>query len=261
MNALRPRQLPDALLAEGISTFTTEEAQGRLGLSYERAKRALNRLAQSGRVFSPARGFYVVIPPEYRSWQVVPAAHFIDPMMAKLGRTYYVALLSAAALHGASHQAPQVFQVMCDLPLRDRDFHRVRLRFFSGAHVADAPTITRNVSTGTIRVATPELTVVDLAQIPRHSGGLSNVATILREIGRLDGRALAQIIAGRDRSVARRIGWMVEHFGQCENLAPLRELATPHQGERTLLSAGGRKRGRADREWGIRVNTDIEPDV
>ena len=32
--------------------------------------------------------------------------------MAHLSQPYYVALLSAAAYHGAAHQKPQVFQVM-----------------------------------------------------------------------------------------------------------------------------------------------------
>lgn len=261
MIAPRPRELPDTLLAEGISTFTTSEARDRLGLNHENAKRALARLGQSGRLFSPARGFYVVIPPEFRSWRVIPAAYFIDQMMSALDRTYYVALLSAAALHGASHQAPQVFQVMCDPPLRDRDLHRVRLRFSSGAHVADAPVVTKNVPTGTIRVATPELTVVDLVSLPRRAGGLGNVATVLREIGDLDCGALARLAIGRDRSIARRVGWMVENFGSCDDLEPLRDVAAPDQGEPVLLSAGGKKRGRADRTWGVRVNTQIEPDV
>jgi predicted transcriptional regulator of viral defense system len=47
-----------------------------------------------------------------------------------------VALLSAAELHGAAHQAPQVFQVMVDRHVRDRGVGRARLRFFASTHVA-----------------------------------------------------------------------------------------------------------------------------
>ncbi len=60
------------------------------------------RLRQAGRLFSPARGGYVPIPAEYRSWQAVPASHFIDPMMRHLDHDSYVAYLFAADLHGAA---------------------------------------------------------------------------------------------------------------------------------------------------------------
>ena len=53
-------------------------------------------------MFSPTRGGYVPIPAEYRSWRVVPASHFIDPMMRYLDNEYYVEFLSAAEVHGAA---------------------------------------------------------------------------------------------------------------------------------------------------------------
>jgi len=181
--------------------------------------------------------------------------------MRALDRTYYVALLSAASLHGASHQAPQAFQVMCAPPLRDRAIARVRLRFFSGRHVAGAPTEPRTVATGTMRVATPELTVIDMVALPGESGGYGNVATVLGELGALDGSSLAALARPRSRGLARRVGWLVEHFGDCDDLAPLQVAAAPDEGESTLLRAGAGRRGHTDRSWGIRVNTDVHPDL
>jgi hypothetical protein len=70
---------------------------------------------------------------------VVPADWFIDDLMGHLGRRYYVALLSAAARHRASHQAPQVFQMMADGRVLDRAIERVRLRFYASEHTADTP--------------------------------------------------------------------------------------------------------------------------
>jgi len=259
---LAARQLPDHLLSQGVSTFTTRDAQELLNESSPDAvRRALSRLHQHGQVFSPARGFWVVIPPEYRSWGVVPAERFVDEMMRALGRTYYVALLSAAALHGAAHQAPQVFQVMCEPSLRDRAVARVRLRFYSGRHITGAPTEPRTVPMGTLRVATRELTVVDMVALPNESGGYSNVATILGEFGVLDGASLAALALPRGRGLTRRVGWLIERFGQCDDLRPLRQAAAPGQGEPTLLRAGAGRRGHADRAWGMRVNTDIQADL
>jgi predicted transcriptional regulator of viral defense system len=262
MTSVAPRLLPDHLLSKGISTFTTADAQAFLGESSPAAvRRSLSRLRAGGQVFSPAQGFWVVIPPEYRSWGVVPAERFIDEMMRALGRAYYVALLSAASLHGAAHQAPQVFQVMCAPPLRSRAVARVRLRFFSGRHVSGAPTEARTVPTGAIRVATPELTVVDMVALPGASGGYGNVATVLRELGTLDGASLAALARPRGRGLTRRVGWLAEHFGDCDDLEPLREAATPGEGEPTILRAGAGRRGHTDRTWGIRVNTDVLADL
>jgi len=39
---------------------------------------------------------------------------FIDQLMKHLGRSYCVGLLSAAEIHGADQQRPQVFQVFAD---------------------------------------------------------------------------------------------------------------------------------------------------
>src|SRR5665811_1125315 len=105
-------KLPDALLARGVHSFTTQEAAEVAGISPSSARPALARLVKNRLVFSPARGLYVAIPPEYRSWGVVPAAWFVDTMMQHLGRSYYVGLLTAAAINGASHQHPQVFQAV-----------------------------------------------------------------------------------------------------------------------------------------------------
>jgi predicted transcriptional regulator of viral defense system len=86
MTLIAPRQLPDHLLSQGVSTFTMRDAQEMLDESSPAAvRRALSRLRASGQVFSPAQGFWVVIPPEYRSWGVVPAELFIDEMMRALG--------------------------------------------------------------------------------------------------------------------------------------------------------------------------------
>ena len=262
MSAIAPRNIPDHLLSQGRSTFTLLEAQKLLGdAPVGSVLRTLSRLHANQQIFSPARGLWVIIPPEYRSWGVVPAKRFIDPMMSVLDRTYYVALLSAAAFHGASHQAPQVFQVMCAPPLRDRAIGRIRLRFYSGRHVLSAPVEMHTVATGAIRISTAELTVIDMVSHPNQCGGYGNIATILRELSSLSGASLAMLARPRGHSMARRVGWLVEQFGDHDDLLPLHQAAEPTHGEPTLLRAGAGRRGRVDKTWGIRVNTDVQADL
>jgi predicted transcriptional regulator of viral defense system len=253
--------LPDLLISRGRYSASLEEIRSLTGLSHAAITSGLQRLRKQRRVFSPTRGLYVVIPPEYRSWGVTPADWFIDDLMRHLGRRYYVALLSAATYHGAAHQAPQVFQVMTDGRVLDRAIERVRLRFYVSEHTADTPTETATVHTGSISVSSREATVVDIVREPRASGGISNVATILTEIGELDGSALATLAARHGRTLARRTGWMVDHYGSCQDLDPLRLAARLDLGEPALLSPSGPRRGRADPVWGVRLNISVEPDL
>ncbi len=249
------------LIASGRYSASLEEIRELTGLSYAAITSGLQRLRRHRRIFSPARGLYVVIPPEFRSWGVVPAEWFIGDLMRHLGRRYYVALLSAATYHGAAHQAPQTFQVMADGRVLDRAIERVRLRFYTSEHAADTPTDMVTVHTGSIPVSSREATAVDLVREPLASGGLNNVASILGEVGELDGPALARLAARYGRTLARRTGWMVEHYGSCQDLHPLRLAARLDLGEPALLSSSGPRRGRADREWGVRLNISVEPDL
>lgn len=255
-----PSQLPDSLIAKGRYWAATSELAQMTGQTGAVLRTSLARLMKQGHIFSPARGFYVVVPPEYRSWQVLPAEWFIDAMMKHLRRDYYVGFLNAAALHGAAHQSPQTFRVVTTQSLKDRDIHRVHLRFTASEHVVDMPTERRSVPTGNMTVATRETTLVDLAWRPALGGGISNVATVLKEIGDLDTELLARLAPLRNRSTARRLGWLVEHFRPELDTHWLRVVARPTEGDPSLL-VPGRKRGEVDPKWGIRINTTAEPDV
>lgn len=257
---MRPTELPDALIAQGRYWATTSELEAMTGQKGAVLRTSLTRLAKDGRAFSPARGLYVFVPPEYRTWRVLPAEWFVDAMMKHLNRKYYVGFLSAAALHGASHQAPVTFRVVTDRPLDDRDIERVQLRFTATDHVADMPTEIRTVPAGSVTVASRETTTVDLAWRPELGGGISNVATVLKEIGDLDTDLLARIAAFHKRSTVRRLGWLIERFRPDLDAHWLRVVARPDEGEPALL-VPGRRRGPVDQRWGLRINARVEPDL
>jgi len=252
--------LPERLIGEGRFWVTTREAAELLGREPRTAYPRLAELEHSGKLFSPAKGLYVVVPPEYRSWRVVPADWFIDPMMNHLSRSYYVGFLSAAARHGAAHQAPQVFQVVVDRSLPDRQLGRVRLHFVKGAHVDDADCEFVNSHTSRYRISTREATAVDLAWRPREAGGTSNVATVLLEIGDLDGERMARLASTRGRGTGRRLGWLLERFRPDVDTFWLEQVARPGEGSAALLVPGNQVRGPLDSTWGLRLNGSVEPD-
>jgi predicted transcriptional regulator of viral defense system len=263
MDTVKPHELPRYLLSHGKHTITVSEAASLLGLSHRSAIAALSRLGKRGGIFSPAKGLYVVVPPEYMNWGAPPALWFIDPLMEHLKQRYYVALLSAASAHHAAHQAPQIFQVMVkdNAFVRNKTFGRARIRFYSNPNIADDPTEKLTVPTGYASVSTKETTVVDLVSKPRLSGGLNNVATILREIGELNGADLARVAARRDRSTVRRVGWLVETFGVVDEIEALRQAARVGEGTPTPLAAWAGRRGSVDKRWSVRVNVTVEPDL
>lgn len=224
------------------------------------------RLRQAQHFFSPHPGLYVAVPAHYRTWGIVPGLDFIDAMMRTLDRRYYVALLSAAELHGASHQRPQVFQVMVDRPVAGRDLGRVRLRFYTNRKIADLPSQTRNTATGQARVATPAVTCLDLASRPNDAGGLNNVATVLAELVEetsLTGNDLARLARFYPPATLRRLGWLLDEVGGDIDTDVLHvAVATGTEGRaRTRLDPAGPRRGTSDPHWRVIVNTDVEPDL
>ena len=252
--------LPDALLAEGRSSVTAAEAAGITGKTVVLARQGLQRLIAAGRVVSPVRGLYVPIAAEYRRWGAPPALDIVDGMMHHLGRRYYVGLLSAAELHGAGHQRPQVFQVVVDRQVTDRRIGRSDFRFISSTLMATVPVVSRNSATGSVNVSSPEATMFDLALRPGAAGGLDNVATI---IGELAGEGLVNLtelaVAARSfpASAVRRVGWMLATFCGIDATA---ELATS-PADHSRLDPHGDRGGPIDPTWKLILNASIEPDL
>ena len=258
--ATQLRALDEQLLAGGENWLTVASAVERTGRSVSGVRSLLQRLLDQRRLVSPARGFYVVVPAEYRSWGVVPATWFIDPMMRHLGREYYVSLLSAAEVHGAAHQRPQVFQVITDRPVRDRDIERVQLRVYTKRSINSSGVQRVNSHTGTMAVSNPELTVIDMAGQLDHVGGLDALATVIDELAgdaMLDGHRFADVAAHEPRASVRRAGWIIEHLTDLRLDSVAAEFKTR---EPVNLDPFGERRGHVDPRWGVRVNAHPEPE-
>jgi hypothetical protein len=112
------------------------------------------------------RGFYVIIPPEYRKLECLPASQFIPQLMDYLGEDYYVGLLSAAQLHGAAHQQPQVFQVFVKTNRPQIKCGAVRVMFAAKHNVMHIPKEKINTPRGYLLISTKEATAFDLYLTP-----------------------------------------------------------------------------------------------
>ena len=254
--------LVDNLQARGRYTFTRDEVTAAAGRSVVAVDAALRRLRGRGRLASPRRGFYVIVPVEYREAGCPPATWFIDDLMRFLGQPYYVALLSAAAIHGAAHQQPMLFQVMTDRPTRPAQAGRVRVSFHMSRSLAEVSVTSVQTETGTVPVSTPEVTALDLVRFAPAAGHLSNVATVLSELAeRLDGSTLAGTTAAYATSDIQRLGYLLDRLGEEELAGHVRESLRGRRLRPVKLAPGRPPRGSAlDERWRVIRNESVEVD-
>ncbi len=253
----------EALPEDGRYVFSRADARAVSDASDAAVKMTLYRLKRSGAIVSPRRDFFVVVPREYRSAGSPPATWFIDDLMSHLGRRYYVALLSAAALHGAGHQQPMAFQVIADSAERNIEVGRVRIELHVSNLVEGAATGQMQTETGRMVVSTPETTAFDLVRFPSACGYLGNIATVLSELAeRMAPDKLAAGATRVARSDAQRLGWLLQLVEQ-RDLADA--LAGVLEGQRLLPTPLSTVRNTEDApldpRWRVLVNERVEPDL
>ena len=262
-NHITAKDLIETLASKGRYSFTSEEARDGLGVSPAASKLALNRLTKQGLIATPARGFYVIIPPEYRSLGCLPAEQFIPNLMELKGLKYYAGLLSAAQYFGAAHQRPQEFQIFVQKNRRPIRCGKVRVKFIARKNINNVPVQTFNTSRGALQVSTPEATAIDLAGYPEHVGGLDQVATILSELAeQIDTEALAAAATTAPVTWIQRLGYILELVDAEKAAAGLREYVHEHSREYTMLIPGGDgEAGTRSPKWKLVVNAELEPDI
>ncbi|MFH1263148.1 MAG: type IV toxin-antitoxin system AbiEi family antitoxin [Pseudomonadota bacterium] len=251
------------LQARGRYTFTLKDIQnlkGRNGLSN---KIALQRLKQQGRIVSPRRGFFVIVPVEYRSTGSPPITWFVDDLMRYLGQPYYVALLSAAAHHGAGHQQPMVFKVMTDRPIKPSKKGRMRIEFHGSGQIRKIPCVEVQTETGKMSISTPEATAFDLVRYAAVSGGIGHVATVLSELGEvIDAQRLGKLCSLYALPEVQRLGFILERIGR-KNLSDVlgKWFSRQRKRETPLVVEKSRGRAKADSRWKVVPNEILDLDI
>ena len=252
----------EQLQSQGRYTFTRDEVEAKTDRSFVAAQSALRRLKEQSRIVSPRRGFYVVVPPEYRTAGSPPASWFIDDLMRFVKLPYYVGLLSAAAIHGAAHEQPMVFQVITSKPIREMRAGRVVLRFSMNRKVEQMPLTDVQTETGSMRIATPETTAFDLVRYPAGAGHLSNAATVLAELAeRLDVEALVALAPLVHVPDVQRLGYLLEAVGEHRLAEPLADWLRTRSPRAVLLRPGSPAVTATDRRWRVIPNEELEVEL
>jgi predicted transcriptional regulator of viral defense system len=251
------------LASEGRSSFSFEELKLRVHSSPEAIKSALRRSLKKGDIAMPYRGFYVILPPEYRSLGCRPAEQFIPDLMGHLGEVYYAGLLNAAEYHGAAHHRPQVFQVMVAKPRRSIQCGKVNINFIVKNNVNEMPIQSRNTPAGLLNLSTPEVTAFDLVGYYKLCGWLDNVATVLAELAeKLEPQKLVAIAELSPIAWAQRLGYLLELVDAPDYAKPLAKYIQKNKPVRTpLLSSASIKGAKLNGRWRVFVNTEVEAEI
>ncbi len=228
---------------------------------------ALKRLSKKGKIVSFHKGFYLIIPAQYANRGILPAALFMDNFMRYLNRSYYVGLLSAAALYGAAHQQPQEYFIMTDFPVLRPSYKKgLKVNFISKSNIDSRLLKDRKTESGYLKVSSQALTASDLVQFEKRCGGITRVAIVLNElVEEMDPKEFDPIFFNSTpSSVIQRLGYLIEKVILNEKLANELFDASQKNGLnffRIPLKASAPTKGfLSDNRWKVIVNAEIEID-
>jgi predicted transcriptional regulator of viral defense system len=263
MSSLREWAL--GLPAQGRFTFTTAEVravQDRVSVAGTAA--ALDRAEADRIIVSPVRSFHVVLPLEDRGTGTPSWRLFLDPLMAHLQMPYYVGLLTAASIHGATPQAAQIVQVVTPRPRRPIHAGRLAIEFVVRRRAAQAPVELVTTPSGRMRVATPEMVGLDLVRYPARAGGWDNVLTVLRDLApamRRSGMKAALAVEPATPDL-QRLGHLLDRVGAGDVAAVLAaELQGRRLGWVPLAPGEPATADPAERDASWRVVVNVEPEA
>lgn len=206
------------VLANGRYTISFKELKESFSISEKALLQSIFRLKEKGRLAQLRKGFYVIVTPQYSSQGMLPPSLLIDDLMTYLDRKYYVALYSAAALHGAGHQQPMVFQVITEKPaLRAIVRQKLNLQFYTSSGWHDDNLVQLKTETGFINVSSLSLTAFDLVNYHKSIGGLNRALPIIDELAsQLKKAELSKACQYQKIASIQRLGLILEELEYLE---------------------------------------------
>ena len=202
-----------------LNLRTADIAQALPGVSADALRQALRRQQRKGRIARTSRGskHWVIVPLQDASAGAPPLETWLDAYLSKtLGLPYYVGLLSAAEVYGASPQAVMVTQVISPKTRLPVQVGRHRLVFFKSSRMAELPTRWHSTPNGRYKVSTAELTALDLVARQQVAGGMARVTEVLQSLApemTTEGLGTA-LNAASEPPTAQRLGVLLSQLDQ-----------------------------------------------
>ena len=249
----------------GRYVFTIEDLMKEIPKTIRNIRKDLDRLREKGDIINVRRGFFTIIPDEYKNMGIIPVEFYIDELMKYLNKTYYVGLYSAAMFHGAAHQQPQEFYIISEKPKPRKIINESFLINFTEKRKIPLYGIEeKKTDTGYFKMSNKELTFLDLIYFEQTMGGFNRIISILEELSESINLTKMKEAVKNDfpLSVFQRAGYIAENVLDNTKLATVFENKLAKSNPRTkLLRSSGEKSGEKNGKWNLIINTEIENDL
>ncbi|MBK8873841.1 MAG: hypothetical protein IPN13_07925 [Bacteroidetes bacterium] len=185
-----------------------------------------------------------------------------------LERKYYVGLLNAAALNGASHQQPQEYFIVTEYPvLRPTNKKGIKINYISTKQLPPESLIEKKkTETGYISVSRPMLTAIDLINYEKKIGGLNRATAIINELDEsIRPKDInEELINYASISSLQRLGYILEEILNRNNLSDKIFMQCKKAGKIFYLiplkASGKKQKEHINEKWKLMINTEIELD-
>lgn len=229
-------------------------------------KSELNRLIEKKEIVNLRKGFYLIITPRYSTAQKLPIQLYVEKLFIYLDRNYYVALLSAAKFHGASHQQIQRDYIITETPkFKDISKNSIDIRFFTTSIWSEKNIQIKKSDAGLYKISSPALTIVDVINHQTKLGGINRILSIIEELSEeLKESDLRELISWYpNKSTLQRFGFLLDELRineECQEL--LFMYLKARNFFPVLLSPKSNERpGAVDNKWKVDVNVKMESDL
>lgn len=228
-------------------------------------KLSLNRLSSKQKILSIYKGFYVIIPPEYLHRKIIPPELFVDQLFSYLNRQYYIGLLSAAALHGASHQQAMEYYVFIDKPaIRPTKVEGLKINYVVKNSLKEKGIERIKTDAGYMNISNAALTAVDLIDYQQRIGGFNRASTIIYELSESISPEKLKDVLNENISltVIQRLGYILDVVLNKKELSLIiKDFLSDKKFFRTPLKPGANKTGfSVNDKWKVIENYKIETD-
>lgn len=246
--------------------FTWEELKNNSSKTDVALKNELSRLVKKEEIVSLRQGFYLILPPRYRSYHKIPLELYSEKLFRYLNKPYYIGFYSAAALYGASHQQVQKDYLITQFPnIRNIKKGVIFLDLFVTSFWPQKNILQKKSDAGYFNVSSPALTAIDLIHYQSKLGGINRMLAIIEElIEEIKTDDIQELLSWYPHtSSIQRLGFLLSELQTDPAIVTL--LSEYLKGENyypVLLShEKSRRPGSNENIWKVDVNIEIESDL
>lgn len=286
MKGLTIRKWIQSLEEKGIYSFSMQELKEVFAhLKEKTILNTLGTLKKQGKLLPLWNGIYSIVrfvdignATDNKAIREEGKPYFyIETLMQHLKREYYVALLSAVEVYLSPKEALQANEitVITSLPpLRDSFRGQGKIRYFVKKDIKNLreigvkrKTLPFSIKERTLRVASLELTAVDLLLYEKEIGGIQKAVEVIQRIkNHLSWQELpTEVILSTPVSIFQRLGYVLSFIKEEELAERLKErvLSTGKKFRRTLLKTDVPEKGGEPfcPIWKIVVNISLQNDT